>query len=160
MQDVPGGEGTLALGAKGNFTYDPGVFIGLTTFTYAAWDGQASSTATVTLTQGPNWRFGAASQTSADEDAGVTSNTINIVIELQQATGTPSTVKFFTQTGASGATAGSDYIAKATSTVTLGSGNGVDASGVASTTIAVTILNDSFVPVSPNPPKDGLGDSP
>ena len=147
MQDVPGGEGTLALGAKGNFTYDPGVFIGLTTFTYAAWDGQASSTATVTLTQGPNWRFGAASQTSADEDAGVTSNTINIVIELQQATGTPSTVKFFTQTGASGATAGSDYIAKATSTVTLGSGNGVDASGVASTTIAVTILNDSFVPV-------------
>ncbi len=151
---IPGGEGTLtAFNLDGSFTYDPELYIGPTSFTYYAFDGQTSSTATVLLTQGPNWRFGAASVQSADEDAnGILSpsNTVNIVVELQQASTTDSTVDFYTMTGASAATADVDYTAIVTSTapsITLNSNDGVDGAGVASTTIQVTILNDPNVPI-------------
>jgi len=56
--DTPPGGGTLALNADGSFTYMPADgFVGAVTFTYHAYDGEASSNiAVVTLTIAPGHR--------------------------------------------------------------------------------------------------------
>lgn len=53
VTSVPGGEGSLTFNSDGTFQYDPGAFIGVTSFTYKIVDNIAptdSNTATVTIT--------------------------------------------------------------------------------------------------------------
>ena len=134
VDDVPAGQGTLTLNADGSFTYDPGSFIGTTSFTYRAEDTSAtqSNLAAVTLSMGPTFVM-TVDSTSVDED----SSTITATVTLINGTTTFSTADFATVDGT--AKVGTDYVA-VSQTVSL-------TGGTTPTQIAIQIVNDEADPV-------------
>ena len=135
--DVPVGEGTLTFNAAdGTFTYDPGNFVGNTSFTYTPrdQDGLDGNVTLVELLQGPAFEMVVETALPVDEDSSV----ITIRINLINATPLNSSVRLQTQDTGAGvgfAAAGADYTA-VDQTVTLND-------QTSSTTINITILNDA-----------------
>ena len=144
VSGIPANQGTLsvALQTDGSFTYDPGSFVGTTSFTYKANDGALdSNVATVTLSQGPTFAM-TLDTTSVDEDASTVTATI---VLINPTTTAASTVEFSTVAGT--AVANVDYatVSRTGATaVTLTATN-------TSTDIVVTILNDAADPIREGP---------
>ncbi len=129
VSEVPTAEGAVALGANGFFIYDPGSFVGTTSFAYQAKDpDQAlSNVATVTLVVGVP-ELSIADVTLAEGAGAVTLNVTSNTAPVVDVTVDYATADLT-------ATGGADY------TVTLGTATIL--AGQTSTTITVPILDDT-----------------
>ena len=133
-QDVPGGKGTLTLSSDGSFTYDPGPFVGLTSFNYRARDPSSADSNLVSVElKAPSILQMTVATTTIDED----SSTVDVTITLTNASATVSTATLATVAGT--AEAGADY-STVSQTITLFGLN-------TSTQIAITVLNDDDDPI-------------